>query len=140
MFFITSQKKKEALKEIKTWKNCCSRVQDKGSGFVVISNDEYCKKVNTQIERSSFTQLPCDITKSFENKVNHFIVKWEDLRFLNKKLASYIKSNYCKPGTMYGLIKTHKENNSVRVYVYIYNIYIICVYNIYVYFYIIKVR
>ena len=37
------------------------------------------KRVNTQIERSSLTQLPYDITKSFENKVNDFIVKWEDL-------------------------------------------------------------
>ena len=59
------------------------------------------KKVNTQIERSSFTPLLYDITKSFENKVNGFIVKWEDLRVLNKKWASYIKSNYCKPGTIY---------------------------------------
>ena len=59
------------------------------------------KKVNTQIERSSFTQLLYDITKSFENKVNGFIVKWEDLRVLNKKWASYNKSNYCKPGTIY---------------------------------------
>ena len=92
MFFITSQKKKEALKEIKTWKNCCVRVQGKGSGFVVISNGEYCKKVNTQIERSSFTQLPYDMTKSFENKVNDFLVKWGNLSVLDKKWASYIKS------------------------------------------------
>ena len=75
---------------------------------MVISNDEYCKKVNKQIERGSFTQLPYDMTKSFENKVNDFLVKWEDLRVLDKKWASYIKSNYCKPGTMYGLIKTYK--------------------------------
>ena len=30
--------------------------------------------------------------------------------------ANYIKSNYCKSGTMYGLIKTQKENNSIRVF------------------------
>ena len=64
---------------------------------MVISNDEYCKRFNTQIERSSFTQLPYDITKSFEKKLNDFIVKWEDLRVFDKKWASYIKSNYCKP-------------------------------------------
>ena len=114
MFRNITKKEREALKEIKTWKKYCARVQDKGSRFVVISNDEYCKKVNTQIEGSSFTQLPYDITKSFENKVNDFIVKWEDLRVLDKKWASYIKFNYCKPGTMYGLIKTRKENNPVR--------------------------
>ena len=64
------------------------------------------------MERSFFTQL---LTKSFENKLNNFIVKWEDLRVLDKKWTSYIKFNYCKPGTMYGLIKTHKENNPIRV-------------------------
>ena len=42
-------------------------------------------------------------------------MKWEDFRVLDKKWASYIKSIYYKPGTMYGLIKTHKENNPVRV-------------------------
>ena len=85
MFHNITKKEREALKEIKTWKNYYVRVQDKVSRFVVISNDEYCKKVNTQIEGSSFIQLPYDITKSFENKVNDFIVKWEDLRVLDKR-------------------------------------------------------
>ena len=75
----------------------------------MISNDEYCEKVNIQIGRSSFTQLLHDITKSFENKVNDYIKKWEDLRVLDKKWANYIKSNYCKPGTMNGLIKHTKK-------------------------------
>ena len=71
MFHNITKKQREALKEIKTLKNCCVRVQDKGSRFVVISNDEYCQKVNTKIE-SSFTQLPYDIIKSFENKAQRF--------------------------------------------------------------------
>ena len=41
--------------------------------------------------------------------------RWEDLKVLDKKLASYIKPSNSKPGTMYGLIKTHKENNPARV-------------------------
>ena len=61
------------------------RVQHKGSRFVAISNDEYSEKVNTQIGKSSFTQLPHDRTKSFQNKVNGYIKKWEGLRVLNKK-------------------------------------------------------
>ena len=68
----------------------------------MISIDEYCEKVNTQIGRSSFSQLP-------QNKVNDYIKKWEDLRVLDKKWANYIKSNYCKPGTMNGLIKHTKK-------------------------------
>ena len=29
-------------------------------------------------------------------------------------MANYTKSRYSKPGTIYGLIKTHKENNPVK--------------------------
>ena len=46
------------------------------------------------------------ITKTFEDKVNDCIKKYEDLRVLDKKWANYLKSNYCKPG-MYELIKTY---------------------------------
>ena len=53
--FITSKKDRAALKEIKTWQNCCVRVQDKASRFFAVSNDEYCKKVNTQIKRTMLT-------------------------------------------------------------------------------------
>ena len=65
--------------------------------------------------RSSFTQLSQDITKSSENKVNDYIKKWEDSRVLYEKRTNYIKSNYCKPGKIHALIKTHKQNNPVRV-------------------------
>ena len=45
--FITSQKKK------KKKKNCYAMFHEKGLRFVVISNDQYCEKVYTQIDRSS---------------------------------------------------------------------------------------
>ena len=48
-------------------------------------------------------------------EVNNCIKNLEDFRVLHKIWDNYIKSNYCKPGTMYGLIKTNKENNPVRV-------------------------
>ena len=55
--------------EIKTLRSCCVRVHDKGSRFAVISNDEYCENVNTQIGKCSFTQLPHDISKSSDSEV-----------------------------------------------------------------------
>ena len=55
--------------------------------------------------------LPQNITKSFENKADDFIKKCNS-KFLIK-IAIYTKSNYCKPGTMCGLIKKHKENNPI---------------------------
>ena len=55
------------------------------------------------------------LTHKSKEQCEHFIKKWKDLTALDKKWVSYIKSNYCKPGTRYGLIKTNKENNPVRV-------------------------
>ena len=61
--------------------------------------------------------LSADMTKSFEKKVKNFIKKWQDLNVFDKKLASYIKPSNSKPGTMFGLIKTIKneECNPARM-------------------------
>ena len=115
VFHNITREERDALKEIKMWEYNCIRVQGKGSRFAVIANNEYVDKVYTQINRGSFSKLLTDVTKTFENKVNDFVDRWVNLKVLNEKWAKYIRSNYCKPGTMYGLIKTHKENNPARV-------------------------
>ena len=74
-----------------------------------------CLKVNTQIERGSFMTLPRDVTKSFEKKVDDFVLKWEDLKVLHERWVKYIRFNHAKLGSMYGLIKIPKENNLARV-------------------------
>ena len=51
------------------------RVQDKGSRFVVLNNEDYVKKVEHQINRSSLQRLEYDPTKSFEVKVNTWVEK-----------------------------------------------------------------
>ena len=109
VFHNITKNERTALKEIKTWNDCCVRIQDKGSIFVILSNEDYCLKVMTQIERSSFITLSSGITKFFQKKVEGFIKKWEDLKVLDKKWASYIKPSNSKPGTIYGLIKTHNQ-------------------------------
>ena len=73
VFHNITKNERPALKEIKTWNDCCVQVQDKGSRFVILSNEDYCSKVTTQIERSSFITLSSDITKFFEKKVEDFI-------------------------------------------------------------------
>ena len=58
------------MTEIKSWDDKVIRVQDKGSRFVVLSNDDYDSKVQHQIDRSSFTEKDIDYSKNFEEKVN----------------------------------------------------------------------
>ena len=67
---------KIALKEIKSWDYKVIRVQDKGSRFVVLSNNNYESKVQHQIQRSSFTETDIDYSKNFEEKLNSWVSKW----------------------------------------------------------------
>ena len=115
MFHNITREERTALKETKTLENGCVRVQNKGSRFVILLNEDYCLKVNTQIERDSFITLPRDVTKSFEKKVDNFVLKWENLKVLDERWVKYIRSSHAKPGSMYGLIKGHKGNNPARV-------------------------
>ena len=65
-----NKNEKIALKEIKSWNCKVIRVQDKGSRFVVLSNNDYESKEQHQIEQSSFTETGIDYSKNFEEKVN----------------------------------------------------------------------
>ena len=50
-------------------------VQDKGSKFVSLSNEQHCEKVQYKINRSPFTLLNSDPAKTFEDRINTWIEK-----------------------------------------------------------------
>ena len=70
-----SKKEKEALKEIRLRNNQTVRVQDKGSHFVILDNNDYEQKTQTQIDRSSFNRLEEDPIKKFDIEINNWILK-----------------------------------------------------------------
>ena len=111
---------KAALKDIRNWDKNLVRVQDKRSRFVVLDNEDYVldnedyvKKVEHQINRSSFQRLEYDPTKSFEVKVNTWVEKWSQMNILDEKWKSYIQTECSTSGKMYGLIKTHKTTYDI---------------------------
>ena len=110
-----SKREQNALKEIKSWKDQTIRIQDEGSRFVILENRDYEQKIKYQIERSSFKQLPQDPSKEFEMKVNNWIEKWHSRNILDNKWKSFITPFSSTTGKMYGNVKTHKENNPVRI-------------------------
>ena len=91
------------------------RVRDKGSGFVLLSNEQHCEKVQHQINRSSFTLLNSDSTKLFEDKINTRIEKWITCKAIDENWKRFIKLKDVKPGKMCEIIKTPKEINSARI-------------------------
>ena len=59
-----SKDKETALRDIRNWDKNVVRVQDKGPRFVVLNNEDYVKKVENQINRSSFQRLEYGPTKN----------------------------------------------------------------------------
>ena len=96
------------MQELRILNDHTIRVQDKGSRFVLLSN-KYCEKVQHQINRSSFTPLNSDPTKTFEDKINTHLERRISRKAIDKNWKRFIKPKDVKPGKMYGMIKTHKE-------------------------------
>ena len=97
-----SKDEKAALKDIRNQDKNVVIVQDKGSSFVVLDNEDYVKKVEHQI---SFQRLEYDPTKSFDVKVNTWVEKWSQMNILDEKWKSYIQTE-CSIGTIYSYIQT----------------------------------
>ena len=107
---------RNVLAEIKKWKNNTVRVQDKGSQFVVLNNDDYVRKVEDQINRSSFLALDHNPSQEFDFKVEKWLEKWTENKSIDDKWKSYLKlTNDSTPGKIYDLITTHKVGNPARM-------------------------
>ena len=89
-------------------------MQDKGSRFVVLDNQDYVEKIDYQLGRSSFEEFDDDPSELFSEKVNLWIQKWTENKVLDKSWSKFIEPSVVAPGKMYGLIKTHKADNPVR--------------------------
>ena len=76
----------------------------------------YVRKVEDQINRSSFLQLDHNPTQELDFKVEKWLEKWTENKSTDDKWQSYLKpTNGSPPGKMYGLIKTHKVGNPARL-------------------------
>ena len=85
-------------------------MQDEGSRFAVLNTDNYVEKMEEQIHRSSFDKLG---SAEFKQKVTDWIEKWSDK--IHENWKKFIKPDNCKAIKMYGMVKTHKDDNPVRV-------------------------
>ena len=89
------------------------RVQDKVLRFTVLETNSYIEKVEQQINRSSFDKLDTDPSPKFKDKLNNWLEKWSYI--ITNEWKEFIRSDNCNAGKMYGLVKTHKVDNPVRV-------------------------
>ena len=60
------------------------RLQNKGSRFVVLDNQDNIERIDYQLGRSSFEELDHDPSKSFSEKVKLWIQKWTENKYSDK--------------------------------------------------------
>ena len=66
-------------------------------------------------DRSSFKELKDDPSKLFQEKVNNWIEKWHANKVIDNSWKSFVSCDSPSASKMYGLIKTHKVDNPVRI-------------------------
>ena len=71
---------RKALTELKSMENTVVRIQDKGSRFVLLIYEDYENKVEHQISRSSFKELPNDLVRNLNAKLNFGLISASQTR------------------------------------------------------------
>ena len=102
------------------WKLCSSkdlvvRLQDKGSRFVILDRSDYINKVERNLNDGSFDILGSDPSLSYYHIVKDWGDKWMVKGKITQLLLDCILNVNARPGKNYGLIKTHKPNNPIRL-------------------------
>ena len=101
--------------QLRTSKDIVVRLQDKGSRFVILDRTDYIYKVESNLNDGSFDLLPSDPSSSYYQTVRDWGVKWVNKGEITQPLLDYIINPDTELGKNYGLIKTHKPNNPIRL-------------------------
>ena len=112
---ILSKSEHIMLHQLRTSKDIVIRLQDKGSRFVILDRTDYIDKVESNLRDGSFDLLPSDPSLSYYQIVKNWGAKWVDKGEITQPLLDCILNVSAKPGKNYGLIKTHKPNNPIRL-------------------------
>ena len=91
------------------------RLQDKGSRIVILDRQDYIDKVEPNLNDGSFDILPSDPSIIFTEVVKNWGEKWIKKGEIAEPLLDCILNSKARPGTNYGLIKTHKSGNPIRL-------------------------
>ena len=103
------------LHQLRTSKDIFIRLQDKGSRFVILDRTDYIDKVESNLGDGSFDLFPSDPSLAYYQIVKDWGTKWVNKGEITQPLLDCILNVRAKPGKNYGLIKTHKPNNPIRL-------------------------
>ena len=105
-----------AINEMKQWEDTVIRPFDKGSGFVVLSKEEYIKKVYKELNDASTFEKILNIDEAIQNCKNDitlWLEKYLDEAGMTNKITKWVyPSENCTPGNNYINIKAHKPDKN----------------------------
>ena len=92
------------------------RIQDKGSRFVIISQNEYQDKMLGQLNNDLHYNKPNhDPTIEHFEKVKNWGRKWFSEGQISQESATWVANVEPKPWVAFGNVKTHKEGNPLHL-------------------------
>ena len=104
------------LHQLRTSKDIVIRLQDNGSRFVILDRTDYIDKVESNLGDGSFDS---NSSVAYYQIVKDWGAKWVNkvtlVNSTTQPLLDCILNVRAKPGKNYGLIKTHKPNNPIRL-------------------------
>ena len=110
-----TREERSALGKLK-FSNNVFRIQDKGSRFVIISQNEYQDKMFGQLNNDlHYNKLNHDPTIEHFEKVKKWGRKWLSEGQISQEIATWVANLEPKPGVAFGNVKTHKEGNPLRL-------------------------
>ena len=103
---------REAAKSLRSNEDIVIRKADKSQMYVLLDRKEYIEKINTILnDETKFQRLTRDPTNSLKVKANN-LISTQNAAQDSIKLKPIIGE--FKPGYIYGNVKTHKPNKSLR--------------------------
>ncbi|XP_068675529.1 uncharacterized protein [Montipora foliosa] len=92
------------------------RIQDKGSRFVILNQEEYQDKMLGQLNNNlHYNKVNSDPTPEHFEKVKNWGRKWLGEGQISQEIATWVTNLEPKPGVAFGNVKTHKEANPLRL-------------------------
>ena len=88
------------------------RIQDKGSRFVILNQEEYQDKMLGQLNNYlHYNKVNSDPTPEHFEKVKNWGRKWLGEGQISQEIATWVTNLEPKPGVAFGNVKTYKEGN-----------------------------
>ena len=111
-----SKGERQALKSLKNSEEHIIRIQDKGSKFVILDKLEYDSKMHQQLRNPlHYKELEYNPSSDHVALISEWKNKWLAKNQITKEIADWVINKEAKPGKAFGTIKTHKQNNPLRL-------------------------